>query len=113
MTWSGGETTEPTDGWYVEFTGTGDGGWTSGPVPTDDGEASYTRTSPVAQTETITARIANAGCTGTTSNPVTHEWWRGEIVITNPNVSSRHQHRLHPDRSSAAKWSARGGRGYP
>lgn len=88
VTWTGGEATEPTDGWFVEFTGTGDGGWTSGPVPTDDGEASYTRSSPVAQTETITARIANVGCTQTTSNTVTHEWWRGEIVITNPDVSS-------------------------
>jgi hypothetical protein len=88
VTWTGGEATEPTDGWYVEFIGTGDGGWTSGPVPTDDGEASYTRSSPVAQTETITARIANVGCTQTTSNTVTHEWWLGEIVITNPDVSS-------------------------
>jgi 5-hydroxyisourate hydrolase-like protein (transthyretin family) len=88
VTWSGGETTEPTGGWSVEFTGTGDGGWTSGPVPTEDGEASYARSSPVAQTETITARIANAGCTGTSSNEVIHEWWRGEIVITNPNASS-------------------------
>ena len=37
VTWSGGAATEPTDGWSVEFTGTGDGGWTSGPVATDDG----------------------------------------------------------------------------
>ena len=88
VTWSGGATTEPDEGWYVQFTGTGDGGWTSGPVPTDDGQASYARSSPVAQTETITARIANAGCTGTTSDAVIHEWWRGEIVITNPNASS-------------------------
>ena len=86
VTWSGGETREPTDGWYVEFIGAGDGGWTSGPVPTDDGEASYARTSPVPQTETITARIANPGCTGTTSNPVIHEWWRGEISIEQVDV---------------------------
>lgn len=88
VTWSGGAATEPTAGWSIEFTGTGDGGWTSGPVATDDGEATYTRSSPVAQTETITARIANAGCTGTVSNTLTHEWWRGEIVITNPETSS-------------------------
>ncbi|HEY5978617.1 MAG TPA: Ig-like domain-containing protein [Microlunatus sp.] len=55
-------------------------------MPTDDGEATYARTSPVPQTETITARIANAGCTGTTSNTVTHEWWRGEIDIEQVDV---------------------------
>ena len=66
--WSGSEPAAPPGGWNVVFTGTGDGGWTSGSVLVGaDGEARYTRSSPVAQTETITARIANRGC-GLTSN---------------------------------------------
>ena len=82
VSWSGGESPVPPNGWHVEFSGTGDGGWTSGPVPTDDGEASYTRSSPVAQSETLTARIANAGCTGLTSDAMTHEWWVPTIDLT-------------------------------
>ena len=89
VTSSGGSSPEPPGGWYVEFAGTADGGWTSGPVHADDGVARYGRTSPVPQTETITARLATAGCGAVTSNTVTHAWWRPEITLTPENVQSR------------------------
>ena len=88
VTWSVGGATEPPGNWYVEFTGTGDGGWSSGPMPTDEGEATYTRSSPRAQTETVTARVVNDECSDLASDPVTHEWWSGEIVITSPSTST-------------------------
>ena len=47
--------------WAVEFSGTGDGGWRSGPVPTVDGRATYGRTAPVGQQETVTATLVAAG----------------------------------------------------
>jgi hypothetical protein len=68
--------------WAVEFSGTGDGGWRSGPVPTVDGRATYGRTAPVGQQETVTATLVAAGCSAAVSNAVTHTWWVPQLKLT-------------------------------
>lgn len=88
VTWTGGESPVPPNGWYVEFTGTGgDAPWSSGPVVTAGGVATYTRTSPVTMSETITARLATPGCTPESAT-VTHEWWEPEITVLEENENS-------------------------
>ncbi len=79
--WSGGSTPLPGDGWWVEFSGDGDGDWSSGPVRTDHNRATYVRTTPIEQTEQITARLVNSGC-GATSNTVQHVWWQEHLTLT-------------------------------
>ena len=68
-------------GWAVEFRGTGDGGWRSGPIPTQNGVARYERTSPVPQRETITAAVVAAGCADVVSNTIVHDWWLPQLTI--------------------------------
>ncbi len=70
---------DPNIDWYVEFTGTGDGGWSSGPLPTDDGIATFSRSSPIEQTETITATLVDPACAQPATGSVVHQWWRPEI----------------------------------
>jgi hypothetical protein len=85
--WSGGASPQPPGGWYVEFTGSADGGWSSGPIQTVGSVATYHRTSPIAQTETITARLATPGCSAE-STPVTHEWWEPEITLDEEDATT-------------------------
>ncbi len=68
--------------WYVEFRGTGDRGWSSGPVAVDDGQATYERASAIAQTESVTAVIVGGDCDALASNAVTHTWWIPTITLT-------------------------------
>ena len=77
---------DPGFAWYVEFRGSGDGGWSSGPVAVDDGQATYSRTSAIVQTESVTVAVVTPGCGGAVSSPVTHRWWRPEIIIDQPDA---------------------------
>lgn len=69
-------------GWFVEFSGDRDGGWSSGPIGVANGQASYRISSPLAATEIITARVANPDCTAAgMTDSLTHEWWTSDIVL--------------------------------
>ena len=77
-----GSADDPGIDWYVEFSGTGDGGWSSGPIKADEGVATYDRASSIPQTETITAGLVTPGCGGVVADPLTHQWWVPTIELT-------------------------------
>ncbi|WP_344809080.1 hypothetical protein [Microlunatus ginsengisoli] len=71
------------NGWAVVFSGTANGGWTSGIVYTADGEAVFQHTSPLIGNESVTARVVNNGCSGadTVSEPIGLSWWFPTISL--------------------------------
>lgn len=69
-------------GWFVEFSGDRNGGWSSGPIRAVEGEATYRTSSPVGAEETITARVANPDCAAAgMTDSVEHTWWTPEISL--------------------------------
>ena len=68
-------------GWAIEFSGTANGGWTSGITTTAGGEVSYLHRGEITGSDTITASIVNSGCGGVTSNAVVHDWWQPQITL--------------------------------
>lgn len=70
------------DGWFITFSGTRSGGWSSGPIRAVNGVATYRTASPVEASDTITATVVSPGCTaeGMTAF-VTHEWWTSAIIL--------------------------------
>ena len=69
-------------GWAIEFSGTANGGWTSGITTTAGGEVSYLHRGEITGSDTITASIVNSGCGGVTSNAVVHDWWQPQITLS-------------------------------